>query len=95
MSEESKAKSYESILFTDDDGNDIELFILEETVLAGESFLLVSDSDPDSDEAEVMVLRKVEDDGDEVCYVPVDDDNLLKNVLGVFEELLDDTGFEY
>ena len=95
MSEESKAKSYESILFTDDDGNDIELFILEETVLAGESFLLVSDSDPDSDEVEVMVLRKVEDDGDEVCYVPVDDDNLLKNVLGVFEELLDDTGFEY
>ena len=95
MSEENKAKQYDSILFTDEDGNDIEFFIIEETVLAGESFLLVSDSGPDSDEAEVMVLQRLEDDGDEVCYVPVDDDNLLKNVLSVFEELLEDTGFEY
>ncbi len=93
MSETNNEK-LESIIFTDEDGQEIEFFIIEETTLYGEDYILVTEDDPDSEEAECMVLHRTGDDGDEVCYEPVEDDRLLESVLKVFEELLDDTRIE-
>ncbi len=86
----------EKIVFHDEiDGQDIELYVLEQTTLAGEDYLLVTE-DADSDEAECYIMRMVnsdESDGDAV-YEFVEDDAKLNALGKVFEELLEDTDIQ-
>ena len=68
----------EKINLRDDEGNDIELFVLEETNIAGKHYLLLAEDEED----------------DEATYVPVEDDTEFDAVLKIFEELMDDTDFD-
>ncbi len=86
--------NYEKIVFEADDGEDIEFYILEQTMLAGVNYLLVTD-DVEDDEAGFMILKETEEDGDGlVSYDVVEDDSELKSVIGIFNELVDDFDLE-
>lgn len=71
----------------------VEFFVLEQTKLNGNTYILVTDSD--EDEAECLILKDTSaaEDQDSV-YEIVEDDNELTAVLKVFEELLEDVDIE-
>ena len=57
----------EKITFTDENtGENQDFYILDETVINEVDYLLVTDSDPDAEEAECYILRKTSDNGEEV-----------------------------
>ena len=78
----------EKIEFTFSDGEErVEFFVVEQTMLNGHQYLLVTDSE--EDEADAYILRDAgKNDEDEVLYEMVEDE--LDAVGAVFAELLDD-----
>ncbi|MBU5460147.1 DUF1292 domain-containing protein [Anaerostipes sp. MSJ-23] len=81
-------KNENKIQLFDDDGNEIELFVIEQTTLAGNNYLLVADSM--QDDGVVMIMKEVELEDDFVSYEFVEDDEELKMISGIFNELTDD-----
>ena len=80
----------EKIVFTTDDGEEILLYVIEQTRISGVNYLLVSESE--DEEAECVILRDTSIDADaEASYEIVEDDDTLAAVAGVFRELLEDT----
>ena len=76
------------IMLTADDGSEEAFFVLEKADVAGNSYLLVSDSLED-EEAEALVLKEREE-ADMVMYEVVEDENELMIISKYFEELLED-----
>ena len=79
----------EKIVFNPDDGDPVELFVLEQTMIGGRNYILVTDSEEDDGEA--FIMRDVSSPEDwEAVYEPVEDDTELKAVADVFAKMLDD-----
>ena len=72
---------------------EVEFFVLEQTKINGNSYILVTDSE--DDEAECLILKDTSaaEEKDSV-YEIVEDDVELSAVLKVFEELLEDIDIE-
>ncbi len=90
MSEEKKAeKKLEKIIFQADGDNPVEFFVLEQTKIAGNTYILVTDFEEGDGEA--LILKDLSKEGDqESRYIIVSDDKELDAVAAVFEEMLDD-----
>ena len=83
----------EKLVFQGKDGDSAEFYVLEQTVLGGISYILVTDSE--DDEAEALILKDLSKPGDdEALYEIVDDDDELEAVSKIFQEMLDDIEFE-
>ena len=83
----------EKITFTLADNQMVEFYVLEQTVLGGISYILVTDSE--DDESEALILKDLSKPGeDEALYEIVDDDDELEAVSKIFQEMLDDIEFE-
>ncbi len=78
------------ITLTDEDGSDLEFYILEQTELGGETYLLVTDSSEDEEEAEALILREIVTEDNEAVYETVEDETTLNALSKLFEELLED-----
>lgn len=91
----------EKIVLEDTEGSDkLEVYIIEETTINEKHYVLTSNLDPDSEEdsdenqeGEAYILREDECEGDpeNFIFTTVTDDEELKNVAGIFKELLDDS----
>ncbi len=77
----------DKIIFTGDDGENIEFFVIEETVVSGNKYLLVCDNE-DEDEAEATILKEINADGEEAVYEFVEDDVEFAAVAKLFDELV-------
>ncbi len=77
----------------DEGGEEAEFFVLEQTTIAGVSYLLVTDAeDGDSD---AWILKDLSKDTDsQALYEIVEDDRELEAVSLVFNELLEDVVIE-
>ena len=84
----------EKITFTfEDTKEEVDFFVLEQTRVNGNSYLLVADSE--EDEAECLIMKDTSAAEDkESLYEIVEDDVELSAVLKVFEELLEDVDIE-
>lgn len=70
----------------------VQFFVLEQTIIAGISYLLVSDSE--EDDAEALILKDLSaPEEEESIYEIVDDDEELDAVAAVFANMLDDVEF--
>lgn len=68
-------------------------FVVEETRIAGVSYLLVTETE--DDEADAYILKDLSKDGEaEASYVFVEDEAELEAVSKVFAELLEDVDFQ-
>jgi len=80
------------VTISDDEGND---YVLEhlDTIEIDDTFYLAflpTDIEDDDDDFGLVILKVIEEDGEEVL-VSVDDDDLLEKVYGLFlERMLDD-----
>ncbi len=79
----------EKITFTPQEGGAVEFYILEQTMIGGTNYLLVTDSE--SGDGEALILCDVSAPEDpEAMYEIVDDDGTLNAVAAVFEKIMDD-----
>ena len=78
------------ITLTDEDGQETDFYVLEETELGGQTYLLVTDSAEDEEEAEALILRETVNKDGEAVYETVDDDTTLAALSDLFEKLLED-----
>ncbi len=93
----------EKIVFETEEG-DIDFFVLEQTMIAGTNYILVTD-DMESENGSFLVLKEGKagdvketdvpaDMEDIVTYGIIEDENELKAVVKVFNELLEDIDLE-
>lgn len=85
-------KETKVVNFTTDNGEEIPFFVVEETKIAGENYLLVTDSEDDEEDA--YILREVSENTEESFYEMLEDDDKINAISKVFAELLDDVEFE-
>ena len=80
----------EKTSFTPDNEEEpIEFFVVEQTRIAGKSYLLVTDKE--EGDAQALILRDMsEEENPDSLYEIVSDDRELAAVSGVFSDMLDD-----
>lgn len=79
----------EKIKFTLDTQESVEFYVLEQTKLNGNQYILVTDVQEGDGEA--LILKEVSlKDTEENIYEIVDDDTEMSAVAAIFENLLDD-----
>ena len=81
----------EKILFTGENGEKVEFFVIEEAKLNGTTYLLVTESeDEDDEEAMAYIMKQVAQSSDkDLTYEFVEDEKEIEAVAGLLEELLD------
>ncbi len=90
--EKKKAESGRITLRTEGE-EPVEFFVLEQTRLGGNDYLLVTEEEEGDGEA--LILKDVSGDGEEeAVYIVVSEDEELTAVAGVFENMLEDTVLE-
>lgn len=82
----------EKIFFTPDGEEPVAFYVLEQTCIGGNSYILVTDTEEGDGEA--LILKDLSEEGEEGKYGIVEDDDELAAVAGVFESMLDDVKFE-
>ena len=67
----------------------VEFYILEQTIINGVNYILVTDSE--EDDVEALILRDLSKEGDaEALYEILEEDGELEAISKVFSELLED-----
>lgn len=85
------------IPFITEDGEKVDMYVLEETIIQNIHYILVTDNlDEDSEETLVSILKeeKRTEDDEYSVYGPVENEDELAAVAKVFAELMDDVDFE-
>ncbi len=77
------------IMFTTDNGENIEFSVIEEARLSGETYLLVTADEKDDDEVAYVLKELKSEDKTEASYEMVQDDDELAAVTQLFNEVLD------
>ena len=80
----------DSIILKGADGEDLEVFVLEETQLSGNKYLLVCDNADENEDAEAFISKEVTEENSDVVYDIVEDDVEFEAVAKIFEELVGD-----
>ncbi len=79
----------EKITFTPEEGGAVEFYILEQTMIGGVNYLLVTDSEGEDGEALILCDVSASEEA-EAVYEIVEDDETLNAVAAVFEKIMDD-----
>ena len=80
----------EKIIMTDENGETVEFYVLEETRIHGKTYLLVTDAE-EEDDGECYILKDMSGDTDEeAVYEFVENEGELEGVFRIFSELLGD-----
>ena len=81
------------IVFETEDGKE-ELYVLEQTMIAGINYILVTD-DVASDEGDFLILKEIKSsEEDFASYEIPEDENEIRSVVSIFNELLEDIDLE-
>ena len=84
----------EKIVLTDDEGNEVEMYVVEETRINNDNYILVTE-EGDEEEEIAHILKDVSDENDEeAIYEMVEDDSELDYIGRIFSELLEDIDIE-
>ena len=81
----------EKIVFIDEDGNEVEMYVVEETRINNVKYLLVTEDEGDEEEAEAYILKDIsKEEDEEAVYEMVVEDSEIDYIGKVFSELLED-----
>lgn len=84
----------DKIIFTTDGGEECDFFVVAQTTISGNNYLLVTEQGENEEEADAYIMHELTDDDSQVTYELVEDEKLLSAISQVFEELLDDIDIE-
>lgn len=79
----------EKITFTPQEGEAVDFYILEQTMIGGVNYLLVTDSAEGDGEALILCDTSAPEEP-EAVYEIVDDNETLNAVAAVFEKIMED-----
>lgn len=83
----------EKIIFETEEGTE-EFYVLEQTMLGGINYILVTD-DVESEEGDFLILKEIKSsEEDFTSYEIPEDDNEIRSVVSIFNELLEDIDLE-
>lgn len=83
------------VVFTTDNNEQVEFYVLEQTKLNGFTYLLVTDAEDEDEEGTAYILKDLStEDDDAALYDIVEDEKELDLIAKIFEELLDDVELE-
>ena len=78
--------------FDEESGEEQDFYILSETVRNQQSYLLVTDQDPDEqEETDCYIMKKMAESDGEISYEFLEDQKTIDAVFAVFREELEDT----
>ncbi len=81
------------IVVTDEAGEEVTLYVLEETKINGMYYLLAADTE--EGDGDCYILKDVSrPEETEAVYEPVTDDSEAEYVFRIFQELMDDSGLD-
>lgn len=83
----------EKIFFTPEGEEPVEFYVLEQTVIGGQNYILVTDAEDGDGEAWILKDNSGENDI-EAIYEMVEDDKELEALGEIFRKLLDEDGVE-
>jgi len=92
-----------SFIMTDEEGNEVEFFIVDEIEDNGVTYLLLTDSafdededvaDDEEDESEAIILKEVPGEGDEAVYEVIEDDAEFERIAEIFAQRSEDYDIE-
>ena len=75
-----------------DTGEEIELYILEQTCINGANYLLATEVE--TEDSEAWILKEIRTEENDLIYEFVEDDVEFDAIARVFEEMLEDVGIE-
>ena len=84
----------DKILFNGDDGDDIELYVLETTRLGAVDYVLASDVPAGDGECYILKDTSAPEDTESI-YEIVEDEHELDYLASVFAELVEDADIEF
>lgn len=78
---------YETLMLTDEEGNEAEFVIIDSVESDGESYILVIEAELiEDDDAEAMILKKTKEDSDEVSYELIEEDDEFDKIADLFAD---------
>ena len=83
----------DSIIFDTENGQQVELVVLDETRFNEQTYILVTE-DAEAEEVEVMILKSVGSDDETESFESVDDEEELKAVSDIFAQQLAEDDIE-
>ncbi|MBO5239583.1 MAG: DUF1292 domain-containing protein [Lachnospiraceae bacterium] len=90
-------ETWKTVPFTTENGEIVEMYVLEETTLQGIHYILVTeDLNDDSEEALVMIMKeeKQQTEDEFAVYDVVENEEELQVVAKLFAELMEDVDFQ-
>ena len=88
-------EEFETIMLTDKNGDEAEFVIIETLENEVESYILVVETAYiDDEDAEYMLLKKVEEEGEDVSYELIEDDDEFDKIAALFAEKSDEYDVE-
>lgn len=82
------------IILRDEEGREDEFYVIEQTKLGDITYIMVTDSPEEDEEADAYILKDISGpDDEEAVYEFVEDDRELEAIADVFAELLEDIDF--
>ena len=85
-------ENLEKITLTPDQGAPVDYYVLQQTMIGGVRYLLLTDVAEGDGEA--LILKDISKDGEEESIYVIPSDEELAAVAGVFENMLDDITLE-
>ena len=80
-------EEFETMILTDEDGQEVEFAIIDNTELDGTTYLLVVEAELIDDEnAEALILKQVGVDEENVDYELIEDDEEFDRVAALFQQ---------
>jgi uncharacterized protein YrzB (UPF0473 family) len=87
IDDEDMMEEFETVVMTDDDGNDVEFVIIDNIMSAGERYLLVVEKElMDDDETDAIILKEISIDEEDVTYELVEDDAEFDRIADLFAQ---------
>jgi len=82
----------EKITFQVDENEVVEFYVLEQTMIGGVNYILVTDTEEGDGDA--LILKDMSGDGEEESiFSIVSDEDELSAVTGIFQNMMDDVEF--
>ena len=88
-------ETYDVLVMTDENGNDVQYFVVDGIEVDGTNYILVVDSEQYNDEdaeTEAFLLKETSADGEDALYEFVEDDNEYQKVVVLLQD--NDTEYE-
>lgn len=82
----------EQITLFGTENEEITVYVLEETTINQQKYLLVTEEE--TGDSEAFILKEIAQDEQDCMYAPVEDDTEFEAIVKVFAELVEDADFQ-